>query len=971
MKPRIMLTTILAILFLMMLVPATFAKPDNPGGGHPDPEEYEYVASDVGGGGWLHSGTFHPTLPDTILIGSDLAGGIYRTDDFGVKWYPWNEGLANKDHMWSMYVEDLIGVVEPDDTVAFYAATRGGIYRATNDGPWDWAGDDQPRDEFDAVIPEQSLVYWHNDIPEGSWADKGLYREPISFTCLDWNGENLIVAGAGRLRWARDQETRHYPGLDPDLLKSSEDCIVEDTENLDVNNTYPCNSQQSPIWVRDLDHPENGWQPFETPEGFGTPRDISLTKIDGKNYLAVATHAGMWMYDFTADDWHDLADNLYMNWLSGKDPQSVEYGTELTAWSIHLTARGTLFVAMERLDGTFPSGVYHIYDVPTLTGGSWAWTGDLEPVTPHTESLWEIGLGEGFFSQPDLIYLTVVDGEEEDPDTLYLGDRSSSYGLFKGEQPLDFLGVQGPQLAHWTVSVTNVDWTTLYPHDFDEGWVDFWGPEVLFHPVVMPGSSPHRLAVQFNARMHVSDDGGETWDQMYCSGEEGAWTSNGYNELGVMDATFLHDGKPVFSNVDAGTLVGNDPEGSSYEHVHPEIFYNSVPTDNANSGTASDAVHVLFEWEHDIRDEKRDALFINYRPRLDVAEYAKLFMHLYDREEGPVSYDKENPDETDDWFNITSSLPDLDRYLFGDFTFIEDQSCLLSYLYYTGPIRGVDENGDPSVPESYGVLKGVYDSWQEIDGKLQPVWSWEECSEGLLQTVDGTNSRVTRLLYNNYKETNNPKEDGRRIFLTVSWGNDAEGGLYVLEGPEFDTWTKVIHADMQDDDLKLYRDFRSLAQSADGSHLYAGTRGLSTGIGGLLLCKNPSNADDPDEWEILANDPNNIIRPFGFHLNLPFWYEDLSYWGSPDNIDKHLTHIRALAVDPRDPEVVYVGLEDEAFSSLEGLWRFDGEDWEHISSGEPFEGMGIMTLEFNTHVPGQLLIGTNGQGVYLRRVIED
>ena len=206
-------SNLVAIVVLLIILPVIAAiadnKPDDPGPGGDNPPEF--FASDVGGGGWMHSGTFHPRDPDVILIGSDMTGEVFRTDDSGESWYPWNEGLPNWDHA-SRYVEDLIGVVEPDGTVAFYAATHGGICRAPEDGTWDCKVDDQPTDGNGFVDPALSLVYWRlND----GFSDTRYHREPISFSCLDWNGENLIAAGAGRVRWNQTYETQNYRKSSP------------------------------------------------------------------------------------------------------------------------------------------------------------------------------------------------------------------------------------------------------------------------------------------------------------------------------------------------------------------------------------------------------------------------------------------------------------------------------------------------------------------------------------------------------------------------------------------------------------------------------------------------------------------------------------------------------------------------------------------------------------------------------------
>lgn len=268
---------------------------------------------------------------------------------------------------------------------------------------------------------------------------------------------------------------------------------------------------------------------------------------------------------------------------------------------------------------------------------------------------------------------------------------------------------------------------------------------------------------------------------------------------------------------------------------------------------------------------------------------------------------------------------------------------------------------------------------QLIDDKNQPVWSWDEFSNGL-PAVDGKTSWVTQMLLNSYR--------GDRVFLAIARNNDAGGGLYLLEPPDSDTWQPIYDGDYMDGDggdgetygdSNRYRDFRALAQSADGSWLYAGTRGFSSGLGGLLVCKDTSLAaevgelgeDDPipavlEEWEILANDPDNTIRPFEYYLNLPFWWEDYPDHGSADYIDKKTTWVKALAVNPRNRRDVYVGLMDNGMSARAGLWRYDGRGWEHVSPNQLFKGVGILSLEFNPYVPGQLLVGTNGQGLYLR-----
>ncbi len=790
------------------------------------------------------------------------------------------------------------------------------------------------------------------------------------------------------MRWeVRTHEVSNYPGIDLDYLYDEYEC--DPPEERDLNKVYPCNPAIHPVWIYDLDNTENGWQPLDAPEGLGTLRDITLTEIDGSHYLAVAATTGMWMYewtnDITAGQWHNLADNLFRR-NHDRVPEAVAYGSELTAWSIHLTKRGTLYVAMERIGGSFPSGVYRIYQAHLLTEAPWTWTGDGDSAEPHAETLWDIGIGDGALSDSGLVYLTVVDGAGEDPDILYLGDRGGGYGLFRGEQPPDFMDNQGPYLCSWTAPVTYTDFYTLYPEYFDEGWMDWNSVKVLFHPVVMPGSSPPKLAIQFSGRMHVSIDGGFTWDQRYSLEHEdieNAWKSKGYNENCPVASTFLADGRPIFSTGDTGVLVATDEEGTFYKKVNPGILGTAISDDDFIPNAQSDHVHALSEWEEDTEEEKRDALFINFSGMVAKGGHGKLFMHLYDREEGPVShdYDPVNPDETGGWFNITKSLDNLDRYLFSDFVFLDHRNCLLGYTRYTGPIG--ESN---SVPEQCGVLKGTFAGWKLVDdfGIYRPIWYWEEWSNGLPAEGDRSNW-VTQLLYNSYR--------GERIFLTISRGLSMGGGLYVAEEPDFDTWVPVYDGDFMDgdgddclegdpdccpedgslcadNDSDQFRDFRSMAQSSDGSWLYAGTRGISSGLGGLLLCTDPSHATDKRKWEILANDPeDDDSRVFRFYESLPFWSADWLY-GQEGYIDKKMTWVSSLAVDPGNREVVYVGLTGRGMSKREGLWHYDGDEWGHISADQIFEGIDILSLNFSPIVPDQLLVGTNGQGLYIRTLEE-
>ena len=180
-----------------------------------------YTSTGVGGGGWLHAGAILPTDPDVILLGSDVSG-VYRTEDGGLHWTPWNEGLTSEDGARTHYVEDLVGVDE-GGWPGFYAATQGGIYRAPEGGAWEPMTDPW-------IYSYRSAHDWH--------------ALPIPFACLDWKGDSLVVAGAGRVRWGQDLETSYYPGLDPDLYEPR-----------------GAFDEQYSVWIYDTHDAASGWQP--------------------------------------------------------------------------------------------------------------------------------------------------------------------------------------------------------------------------------------------------------------------------------------------------------------------------------------------------------------------------------------------------------------------------------------------------------------------------------------------------------------------------------------------------------------------------------------------------------------------------------------------------------------------------------------------------------------------------------------
>ncbi|MES2463692.1 MAG: YCF48-related protein, partial [Armatimonadota bacterium] len=82
-----------------------------------------------GGGGLYWAAVFHPTNPDVIYMGGDVAG-VYKTEDAGKHWRLINNGLTN----YAVYSL----AIAPSDPQTVYAGTTNGLCKTT-DGGASWA----------------------------------------------------------------------------------------------------------------------------------------------------------------------------------------------------------------------------------------------------------------------------------------------------------------------------------------------------------------------------------------------------------------------------------------------------------------------------------------------------------------------------------------------------------------------------------------------------------------------------------------------------------------------------------------------------------------------------------------------------------------------------------------------------------------------------------------------------------------
>jgi len=148
--------------------------------GAPDTVSVVWRNVGPGGGGWIQSLACDPNDPNTLYLGSDV-GGFYISTDGGRHFEIRNNGLTD------YFVEAI--AVHPQNSRTILLGTQGGIHRTT-DGGKHWQRID------DGFPPPQRYRY----------------ASPIGALCIDPQRPNIVYAGIGRPRNAREGQTGEGQG---------------------------------------------------------------------------------------------------------------------------------------------------------------------------------------------------------------------------------------------------------------------------------------------------------------------------------------------------------------------------------------------------------------------------------------------------------------------------------------------------------------------------------------------------------------------------------------------------------------------------------------------------------------------------------------------------------------------------------------------------------------------------------------
>ncbi len=852
-------------------------------------------AKGMAGSGWLQGGCFHPTNHNIMLVGGDMCGSMYRTDDFGLTWRQWSQGLHNNDWENTQYIDDIEPVILKDGSVKFFAATAGGVYARPDLGTSSWSWCTQY--SYADTMAEFPLAYFTTDF---AWVP---HRQAIPFATLDWNGGNILYAGAGRVRYSDDSyETTFFPGCPLDTTKPG------------------CITAPHSVWAYNVNQSSAIWTPLGDSSAFGAIRDISVTRIKNVDYVVVAARNGIYLYSAKAKLWRALHDNP----LTGAALPSLNYGTPgaglLSAWSVHLTKRGDLYVAMQKLGTDLAGGVYCMHGAISNPDAQWQYADDGANIPEFGESLWSVAIDGAqpySLAVPQLIYMTVE--ERTDRDIIYVGDRGASYGLFKGVNMLD---PEAFGAVSWENQIygNNNSWV---PASFESelGWLNFWGATVIFHPMLYPAisGSPTYLGMQMNARFHVSQDGGESWINAYCDGGDGHWTNRGYSQLCVANTAFMPDGVCVYTAADVGMFRTTSATQDSSVLFMPEV-------DNAATAT-------------DIKAASRNTYDVAVRPYWHSNIYHAIFATFTQWATTPTALSKlmmykESEYITPEWVNVSARAPTEGAYKWYGMAFVNDDTLFVTF-------KRLGDNACGVYRVTYNALKGIWD-WNDFTGNLDNDMAG---GDNLLKDLPH------ELLFNSY--------GGRRLFLASGLGGTSGapnvGGIWMLEDFVNPTWVRVFF-----DNIGFQRNVWSLAQSADGSRLYGGAGGYQGGYGGVVKCLDPSQASDPSQWLVLTESTG-----FAWGTNPPIWQADAPYY---DFANRGM-EMRALVVDPHDPDRLYAGLSGYGYSHSKGVWICNGTTWSFASESEDYIGMNVLSLNFNPYVDGQLVMGTSGIGLWRNDVV--
>jgi hypothetical protein len=874
--------------------------------------------SSIGPGvaGQVKALAYDPDVLDRIYAGGDVCG-VYVSNDNGRSWELINRGLESSDRTRSFYVDDLI-VIGNDEGIP---ASRRGVYAATHGGIY-FLG--QSASAWTLLTPPP--VYWYRETNCGSGYNcvYGLRGGPIPYSCFGYDAASgVLYAGAGN--GGSDSPSSpwiyYYPEADG------------------------CTAVQYALWSLDLTSAVSTWQPVAGSENsVGITRQITFVDADDglggtQHLVVVAARGGL----FTFDPVSGVTANIATMYGKQRDPGVL--------WSDKV--RGVATGSNSILYSIFSENLEQLEETDIRPGVWWV-DMSLPPASrtfkllnadvavPPRDITWRTILEH---TGTDLYSITVIPGDEQEPDQVFVGTTGTVYGglcrfgRYNNGTVLGWMQViclDPPDWDYFGYKYLNYKVDPYTVNTFESGWLDNYVLQATVPMVYHPSNNDHMFNMSYHIPMGIDTTPG-VWEQRNCSGGGGFWTSNGLNLMCPNAAAFTADGRLVIGSGDFAAFAASDIYGSSFEWLSRWAIGSK---DVFDVETIGNDIYV-------VRTGPRKGDCFGYDTYIPEDQ-----TYPFPRQTQVIA--KYNPDLCDVHNNQGDGY--CWEFLSRDF---DSVSPYTSGTYKVSCFEIVHED------TMYAVVSK--DGFAELfrATKEGTSWVWDTTP---WWAVDDW-GRVSELLY---------IPNTTKLIVLVYNASNYKSGVWAVDTQIRNTaqsWLQIQESGSYK--RRMVRGAQTAACDANGEYLYIGSCGNlgawtyqpgTVHAGGVLRLAVPRGSTPTEgDWEVLLNDENG---QYVIDFETPYFPPVYQPWGSnPLDIAGRLTDVQAIVVDPVNPLHIWIGMGDgPCLHPNNGVWEFvppgtTGGTWQWVQrTGNPTQAPSfrVRTLGLSPVNPSLMFIGTGG-----------